>query len=85
MELERFERYVTDAVASLPPDLLDLRGVAHTLCMSPKTVSRLLAAGRLPTADVNLSPTGGAKGRRWHRRTLLDWIDGGRMGGNQHA
>ena len=56
---------------SWPPEFLDLRGVAYLLSTSTKQVQRLLSAGRLPAADVNLSGTGGIKGRRWRRDRIV--------------
>ena len=62
-----------------PPDLLDLRGLAHALSTSAKQAQRLLAAGRIPPADVNLSTTRGPKGRRWRRDRVLAWLTAGRV------
>ena len=70
---------MTNTAPSWPPDLLDLRGLAHALSISPKGVQRLLAAGRLPSADVNLSLSGGVKGRRWRRENVLRFIEGGQV------
>lgn len=61
------------------PDMLDLRGLAHCLSVSPKQVQRLLSAGRLPSADANLSLTGGVKGRRWRRENVLRFVEGGQV------
>ena len=61
---------------SWTPDLLDLEGMAHTLSVSKKQLQRLLAAGRLPAADCNLSGVGGVKGRRWRRDKLLRFLEG---------
>lgn len=61
-----------------PPAYLDLRGVCHETQTSVRQVRRLLASGRLPAADVNVSATGSAKGRRWNRAALLAFIAGGR-------
>ena len=67
-----------------PPDFLDLEGLAHTLCTSVRSVRRLLAAGRLPPADTNLSLTGGPKSRRWRRERLLAYLAGRRFEPQAH-
>lgn len=56
------------------PVYLDMTGVARLLCTSPRQVQRLLAAGRLPAPDLNISGTGGPKGKRWRRDCLLAWL-----------
>ena len=56
-----------------PPDLLDAGGVCHALSISDRQFRRLLASGRLPQSDVQL--TSGPKGRRWSRDKLLRWLD----------
>ena len=58
-----------------PPALLDMAALAHELQASERHVRRLLAGGRLPPADLNISGTGGLKGRRWRRHRLLAWLD----------
>ena len=62
-----------------PPDLVDMQGLAHALSTSPKQVQRLLSAGRLPQADVNVSLTGGVKGRRWDRQKVIRFIQAGQV------
>jgi len=57
------------------PALLTLCDVAVTLRISRRQVHRLLAAGRLPPADVNLGF--GARARRWNREKLLAWVAAG--------
>jgi excisionase family DNA binding protein len=57
------------------PALLTLMDVAAILRVSRRQVHRLLAAGRLPAADVNLGV--GARGRRWIRERLLAWVAAG--------
>ncbi len=59
------------------PEFLDMAGLAHLLSTSTKQVQRLLASGRLPQADLNLSGTGDSfKGRRWKREKVLRWLEG---------
>jgi len=58
------------------PEFLDVGGVAYLLSTSERQVQRLLAAGRLPPADINISGTSGPKGRRWRRDCLLTWLEG---------
>lgn len=65
---------VENAVAT-PPALLALSDVAAVLRVSRRQIHRLVAAGRLPPADVNLGF--GARGRRWNREKLLAWVDAG--------
>ena len=60
---------------SWPPAYLDQAGLAHEIQASDRHVRRLLAAGKLPAADLNISGTGGLKGRRWRRDRLLSWLD----------
>lgn len=52
-----------------PPLLLDRRGLSHQLCVSEKTVARMIAAGRLP------QPVLIGKRRRWPRATITRWIE----------
>ena len=59
-----------------PPDLLDLAGVAHCLSCSVKQAQRLLAAGKLPPADCNVSLLNSPKGRRWSRSRVLAHLGG---------
>ena len=56
-----------------PPAYLNIGALAHELQVSTRQARRLLSAGKLPAADVNL--TGGLKGRRWRRDRLLTWLD----------
>ena len=68
----------TQTTASSPawvPDYLDMAGLAHLLSTSQKQVQRLLSAGRLPPPDLNISGTGGPKGKRWRRDRLVEWLD----------
>lgn len=65
----------TVTAPSWPPEFLDLRGVAYLLSTSTKQVQRLLSAGRLPAADVNVSGTGGVKGRRWRRDRIVAHLE----------
>jgi len=58
-----------------PPDWLDMAALAHYLCTSKKQIQRMLASGRLPPADCNLSPTRSAKSRRWRRQTINDFLE----------
>jgi len=58
-----------------PPDYLDVAGLAYGLQTSPRTIRRMLSSGRLPPADLNVSATGGPKGRWWSREKLLAWLD----------
>ena len=60
-----------------PPDYLDITCLAHLLSTSKKQVQRMLASGRLPPSDVNISGTGGFKGRRWKRERVLAWLEAG--------
>ena len=60
--------------AKWAPSFLDLAGVAHELQVSTRHVRRMLSGGRLPRADLNISGTGGLKGRRWRRDKLLSWL-----------
>jgi len=69
------EQAIQEARPAWPPEYLDMAAVAHLLCTSQKQVQRMLASGRLPHADLNLSGTGGVKGRRWHRARLVAWLD----------
>jgi len=57
-----------------PPAYLALGDVAHELRTSTRQVRRLLSAGRLPAADLNVG--NGLKGRRWRRDALLNWLAG---------
>ena len=56
-----------------PPAFIDLAGIGHELQVSERQVRRLLSAGKLPPADLNL--TGSLKGRRWRRDRLLSWME----------
>ena len=56
-----------------PPAYLDAAGLAHELQVSARQIRRMLAAGKLPPADTNL--TGGLKGRRWRRDRLIAWLE----------
>ena len=62
-----------------PPGYLDVSGVAYLLSTSQRQVQRLLASGRLPLPDLNVSGTGGPRGRRWNRQRLLEWLDARRL------
>lgn len=57
------------------PEYLDIVGVANLLSTSLRQVQRLLSAGRLPSPDLNISGTGGPKGKRWRRDRLMAWLD----------
>jgi len=57
------------------PALLTLADVARFLSISRRQVHRLLAAGRLPPADVNLGF--GTRGKRWSRERLAAWVAAG--------
>jgi len=59
-----------------PPAYLALDDVAHELRVSTRQARRLLSAGRLPSADLNVGS--GLKGRRWRRDSLLTWLAGRR-------
>lgn len=61
------------ATSAWPPAYLDAGGLAHELQVSSRQVRRMLSAGKLPAADVNL--TGSLKGRRWRRDRLLAWLE----------
>lgn len=71
----------TSPTAAVPLDsrhaaaLLTLNDVAGILRISRRQVHRLLAAGRLPPADVNLGF--GSRGRRWIHSRLLAWCEAG--------
>lgn len=54
-----------------PPEYLDIKGVAHLLCVSQKQVQRLISRERLPMADINVSGTGNQRGRRWRRESVI--------------
>jgi hypothetical protein len=69
----------TPQASPWPPEYLDLGGMAFLLSSSTKQIRRLLAAGKLPAADINLSTTGSPKGRRWRRTLVLSWLAGGRQ------
>lgn len=60
---------------AISPALFSLAEVAKFLGISRRQVHRLLSAGRLPTADVNLGF--GARGRRWSRERLAAWVAAG--------
>jgi hypothetical protein len=64
-----------EASPAWAPEFLDMAGVAHLLSTSQKQVQRLLSAGRLPDPDLNISGTGGPKGKRWRRERLVAWLD----------
>jgi excisionase family DNA binding protein len=53
---------------TITPALLDVRAVAALLGVSPRTVTRLAAAGEIP-APLRLGHS-----RRWSRAALGDWI-----------
>lgn len=55
---------------------LDLVGLTQFLCTSRRQVHRMLSAGRLPNADVNLSGTNSSKGRRWLRDSVMAYLKG---------
>jgi hypothetical protein len=65
--------------AAWAPDFLDFQALCHELQVSDRQARRLLSAGRVPPADVNLTDT--LKGRRWTRQKLVEWIAAGRRGG----
>ena len=61
--------------SEVSPAVLTLAGVSQFLSISRRQVHRLLSAGRLPPADVNLGF--GARGRRWSRERLAAWVAAG--------
>jgi predicted DNA-binding transcriptional regulator AlpA len=66
---------MTESPPAWAPDYVDMAGMAHMLSVSQKQVQRLLSAGRLPKPDLNISGTGGPKGKRWRRDRLMAWLD----------
>ena len=62
---------------SWPPAALNSRAICFELRISDRQCRRLLASGRLPPADFNISPTGDKKGRRWWRDRLLARVAAG--------
>lgn len=69
----------TESPPTWAPEYLDMAGLAHLLSVSQKQVQRLLSAGRLPPPDLNISGTGGPKGKRWRRDRLMAWLDARRL------
>ena len=67
-----------DTRPSWQPDLLSIQGLGHALSVSTRQVNRLLSAGKLPPASVNLSVSGSPKGRRWSRVVVLQFLESGR-------
>lgn len=65
------------------PLLLDFNGVCRALSIARRTGNRLLAAGRLPAADLNI--TGGSKGRRWRRDRIEKFVALGAPGAEAFA
>ena len=57
------------------PMLLTLNGLADELAFGRRTVTRYLASGFIPPADVQVGP--GRKGRRWRRDRVEAWIEAG--------
>lgn len=57
--------------AEPPALLLDLAEVCRLLCLSERTVYRLISTGEFPAADVRI----GGKIRRWRRETVERWIE----------
>ena len=56
---------------------LDIGDVATMLGTSTRQVRRLLAAGRLPRATINVSSVGGAKGQRWRADVIRSHLESG--------
>ena len=61
--------------SEVSPAVLTLAGVSQFLSISKRQVHRLLSAGRLPPADVNLGF--GTRGKRWSRERLAAWVAAG--------
>jgi hypothetical protein len=57
------------------PEWLDMSSLAYYLCTSKKQIQRMLASGRLPAANCNLSATRGVKGRRWRRQRIDEFLE----------
>jgi hypothetical protein len=66
---------LTESLPTAEPEYLDIVGVTRLLSSSLRQVQRLLSAGRLPPPDLNISGTGGPKGKRWRRDHLMEWLD----------
>jgi hypothetical protein len=62
-------------VPAWTPEWLDMSALAYYLCTSKKQIQRMLASGRLPAADCNLSATRGVKGRRWRRQHIDEFLE----------
>jgi hypothetical protein len=64
-----------DSTASSPTDVSDtcfyFDGLAAFLNLSRRTLSRLVAGGLLPPADLTLK---GRNQRRWMRTTIETWL-----------
>lgn len=56
-----------------PPTLVGVTGLCHLLQISDRQARRLLSAGKLPPAHVNL--TGTLKGRRWNSEQLVKFLE----------
>ena len=55
----------------MPPALLTLALIReHYLPVRPRTMFRLISAGKFPKADIGI----GAKLRLWKRETVESWI-----------
>lgn len=56
-----------------PPDFVGMAGLCHLLQVSPRQARRLLSAGKIPPAHVNL--TDSLKGRRWDRKRVIKFLE----------
>lgn len=82
MTVERVEatekgggRCLKGRVGRNSPMLLTLNDLADELGFGRRTVTRYLASGFIPPADVQVGP--GRKGRRWRRDRIEAWIESG--------
>ena len=66
---------LTESPPTVAPEYLDIVGITRLLSTSLRQVQRLMSAGRLPPPDLNISGTGGPKGKRWRRDRLIAWLD----------
>ena len=60
--------------ASTIPTLLRLKDIGRILAVSPKTVERLKASGRLPKPDADVG-FGARRSPRWRPETIDRWIE----------